>query len=107
MHRLDGGDRRHAGARAPGQEFRRGAVVGPAPKNSGKRIDARSPATATSTAKPQQTSLSGQAGSCAFLRCCVDRSPAVIQKLAARAVESEPVSAVRRWLVVAAIDRQS
>jgi hypothetical protein len=30
MHRLDGGDRRHAGARAPGQEFLRGAGIGPA-----------------------------------------------------------------------------
>ena len=30
MHRLDGGDRRHAGARAPGQEFIRGAGIGPA-----------------------------------------------------------------------------
>jgi len=30
MHRLDGGDRRQADARAPRQEFLRGAVVGPA-----------------------------------------------------------------------------
>ena len=29
MHRLDGGDRRHADARAPGQEFLRGAGIGP------------------------------------------------------------------------------
>ena len=28
MHRLDGADRRHAGARAPGQEFIRGASIG-------------------------------------------------------------------------------
>jgi hypothetical protein len=30
MHRLDGGDRRYADARTPGQEFLRGSVVGPA-----------------------------------------------------------------------------
>ena len=30
MHRLDGGDRRHADARAPGQKFLGGAVIGPA-----------------------------------------------------------------------------
>ena len=30
VHRLDGGDRRHAGARAPGQEFLGGAGIGPA-----------------------------------------------------------------------------
>ena len=30
VHRLDGGDRRHAGARAPGQKFLRGAGIGPA-----------------------------------------------------------------------------
>ena len=30
VHRLDGADRRHAGARAPGQEFIGGAGVGPA-----------------------------------------------------------------------------
>jgi hypothetical protein len=29
VHRLDGGDRRHASARAPGQKFVRGARVGP------------------------------------------------------------------------------
>ena len=30
VHRLDGADRRHAGARAPGQEFIGGAGIGPA-----------------------------------------------------------------------------
>ena len=30
MHRLDGGDRRHAGIGAPGQEFLRGAGIGAA-----------------------------------------------------------------------------
>ena len=30
VHRLDGGDRRHADARAPGQEFIGGAGIGPA-----------------------------------------------------------------------------
>src|ERR1700688_450563 len=49
----------------------------------------------------------GRSGSCAFLRWCVDRAPAVIQKFSTRAVEREPVSAIRRWLVVAAIDRMS
>jgi hypothetical protein len=30
VHRLDGADRRHAGGRAPGQEFIGGAGIGPA-----------------------------------------------------------------------------
>ena len=52
MHRLDGGDRRHCGACAPGQEFIGGSVVGSprmlAAKNSRKRVEARSPSAATS-----------------------------------------------------------
>jgi hypothetical protein len=59
MHRLNGGDRRHADARAPGQEFIGGAGVTRrvcglrmlAAKNSGKRIEACSPASATSAGR--------------------------------------------------------
>jgi hypothetical protein len=59
MHRLDGRDRRHAGVGAPGQKFLRGPEIGPprvrvadiAAKNSRKRIEARSPATATSVGR--------------------------------------------------------
>jgi hypothetical protein len=55
MNRLNGRDRRHAGIGAPGQESIRGAGIGAArvraAKNSRKRIDARSPATATSAGR--------------------------------------------------------
>jgi hypothetical protein len=56
VRRLDGADRRHADARAPGQEFIGGAGIGATRvrvadvgcENSRKRVPARSPAAATS-----------------------------------------------------------
>lgn len=51
---------------------------------------------------------SGRTGSCAaFCLSWVDRSPAIMQKLSARLIECKPVSAVRRWLIMASTDRQS
>ena len=51
-------------------------------------------------------SRSRRAGSRVFLCRCVDRLPAIIQKLAARSIEGKPASAIRRWLIVLPINRQ-
>src|SRR5580704_2845060 len=77
--------------------------------------DAKTRGRASRRARQQQQRLvraararqSGRAGSYASSRSWIDRSPAVAQKLAARPIEGEPVSTVRRRLIITSIDRQS